>query len=173
MQHRIRAAALVVRNDRLLLIHHLERRTSADYWLPPGGGVELSDSSVFTCAARETMEETGVTISGSAILYVREFVDHAYEFRNVEFFILADAAEGEGEVCETRPPDHDSPAVAEVGWFSREMMKNMTVYPEILKEGFWRDRLESPIVARHIGTVVRKKRANQALQTTPMARKEI
>lgn len=149
----------MVRHERLLLVHHLERRTGVDYWLPPGGGLELSDSSVFACAARETMEETGVTISGSSILYVQEFVDHAHGFRNVEFFVLADVAAGEESACEMRSPNYDLPAVAEVGWFSMEMMKDMTIYPECLKDTFWRDRLVSPIVTRHVGTVVIEKRS--------------
>jgi 8-oxo-dGTP pyrophosphatase MutT (NUDIX family) len=29
------------------------------WWVPPGGGVETADTSVFDCARRETFEETG------------------------------------------------------------------------------------------------------------------
>lgn len=103
MNHGLRAATLVVRDRRLLLVKHFERRTGEHYWLPPGGAVESIDLSIFDCAKRETREETGVQIAASRIVYIREFIDFAYEFRNFEVFVLADQARGEAALREFWP----------------------------------------------------------------------
>ena len=167
MKHRIRSASLVVRDEKLLLVRHLARRADADYCIPPGGGMKRSDASVFACAERETLEETGVRVRGSKILYLREFIDHVYEVREMEFFILADTADGEAAVREIPLSGSDLPFVTEVGWFPKEKLQSMTVYPECLKTEFWDDRNSSPIQTRHLGTDIRKKReANQPVDST-------
>ena len=43
MRHRIRAAAIVVRNKRLLLVSE-ELPGIEPFWVPPGGGVEGEES---------------------------------------------------------------------------------------------------------------------------------
>ena len=103
MNHRLRAAALIIRDRQLLLVKQFEGRTGEHYWLPPGGGVESTDLSVFDCAKRETLEETPVQIEASRIVYIREFIDFAYDFRNFEVFVLADHARGEAVVREFWP----------------------------------------------------------------------
>lgn len=160
MEHRIRGAALVLRDDRLLLVHHFEGRTGADYWLPPGGGAEISDSSIFECAVRETREETGVEITASRIIYVKEFIDHAYAFRNFELFVLADAVNGEASVRESWPAGREYPSISEVRWFTKEEMAGLTVYPEQIKSLFWDDLSQGFPATRHLGTSIREKRAN-------------
>ena len=160
MKHRIRGACLVVRDEKLLLVRHLEGPTLADYWIPPGGGLEIDDASIFACAERETKEETGLEVSGRSILYLQEFVDHAFGYRNMEFFILADATGGEVQAVEVRTSSTGVPIVSEVGWFSRESMNAMTVFPDCLKDSFWDERKVAPFTTRHLGTKVRQKAAN-------------
>jgi len=43
MKHRIRAAGILINEDKLLLIKH--KHTNYDYWAPPGGGLEAIDTS--------------------------------------------------------------------------------------------------------------------------------
>ena len=54
--------------------------------------------------------------------------------------------------------------VAEVGWFPKEKLQSMTVYPVCLKTEFWDLRNLSPIPTRHLGTDIRKKK--EAFQAT-------
>jgi 8-oxo-dGTP diphosphatase len=170
MNHRLRAAALVIRDRRLLLVRQFERRTGEHYWLPPGGGVESSDISVFDCAKRETLEETGLQIEASRILYIREFIDFAYDFRNFEVFVIADFARGEVAVREVWPETREYPRVTEVQWMSPEQMSALTVYPEELKTGFWTDLEIGFPVARHLGSKIRQHAPNQAVEPMPVGR---
>jgi 8-oxo-dGTP pyrophosphatase MutT (NUDIX family) len=61
----ITATGLVLspERDRILIVHH--RRL--DRWLLPGGHVEPEDATIAAAAAREILEETGVTVSGGIL----------------------------------------------------------------------------------------------------------
>ena len=63
MKHRIRAAAIVVEGDSMLLVKHQGHGPEDGYmwWVPPGGGVE-GEESLVECARRETLEETGLSV---------------------------------------------------------------------------------------------------------------
>ena len=56
----ITCSGLVLSPDRcrILIVHH--RRL--DRWLLPGGHVELSDATIYAAAAREVLEETGISV---------------------------------------------------------------------------------------------------------------
>ena len=68
MRYGISAAALVVRDEQVLLVTHRETGRY-DFWLPPGGSLEGSES-IFECARRETLEETGLNVELEHILYI-------------------------------------------------------------------------------------------------------
>lgn len=53
----ITAGAIVMMDDRLLLIHH----GKLDKWLAPGGHIDPEDATMQAAAARELFEETGVS----------------------------------------------------------------------------------------------------------------
>ena len=63
MQHRIRAAAIVVQGDSVLLVQHQHNdlQGGRPWWVPPGGGVE-GEESLMDCAQREVLEETGLSV---------------------------------------------------------------------------------------------------------------
>lgn len=69
MQHRIRAAAIIINDNKILLVKHVHPETGHEWWVPPGGGVEEIDNSIFDCAKRETFEETNLKIDVSRLLY--------------------------------------------------------------------------------------------------------
>jgi len=63
---RNRAAAIIIRNGELLLIHR--QKPGRDYYIPPGGGVELDESFEEACI-REVKEETGLDVLGLQLVY--------------------------------------------------------------------------------------------------------
>jgi 8-oxo-dGTP pyrophosphatase MutT (NUDIX family) len=91
MRYGISAAALIVQNDRVLLVNHMEPG-KYDFWVPPGGSLSGSES-ILDCARRETLEETGLTVELGHILYIQEFWELGYHF--CKFFILCTAFSGD------------------------------------------------------------------------------
>ena len=137
MKHRIRAAALVVHDDRLLLVKSRIPHTGGICWVPPGGGV-LGEESIFECARREAFEEAGVSVEVGRVAYWGQFIDEHNYVHNFEAYILCDSFSGEPTTDNNLglPDEFD---VLEAVFLSREEMANLTVYPEQLKDEFWDD----------------------------------
>jgi 8-oxo-dGTP diphosphatase len=138
MKHRIRSAAIIVKDNAILLVKHKNPDNGNEWWVPPGGGLE-DDESIFECAKRETYEETGLTIELGQILYLRESVDSSRAIHQFEIFILANSFTGELTTANVRPQDLDSAYIKDVRFFSKRQMQGLTVFPEILKDKFWLD----------------------------------
>ena len=93
VKHRIRAAAIIVDGDSILLVKE-ETNHPQDgrfWWIPPGGGVE-GDESLEECARRETLEETGLSVDLGNIAYIRQFLEPGYH--HCEIFFLATSFSG-------------------------------------------------------------------------------
>ena len=135
MRYGISAAALITQQQRLLLVNHREHG-QYDFWVPPGGKLQGSES-IFDCARRETMEETGLSVVLDRIIYIVEYTEPGYHF--CKFFIqcktfdgnltLANREQGETFLVNTR-------------FFSKADMEGLDVRPTILKNRFW-DNLEA------------------------------
>jgi ADP-ribose pyrophosphatase YjhB (NUDIX family) len=138
LKHRIRAAAIVVRDKKVLLVKHQHPVTGLELWVPPGGRLEDGET-IYECAKRETYEETGLTVELGEIIYLREFIDLENARHNLEIFILAKAAEGEPTTTHLSLDDLDAAYIKEVRFLSQHEMKDLTVFPEILKDIFWKD----------------------------------
>ena len=138
MEHRIRASAIVLKDNRLLLVKHQHPVTGFEWWVPPGGRLEDGET-IYECAKRETYEETGLTVELGEIIYLREFVDLEMARHNLEIFILASTFEGNPTITHLIPEDLDAAYIKEVRFLSQQEMKGLTVFPEILKDVFWKD----------------------------------
>ena len=87
MKHRsprLAARALILHEDRLLLVNAYPGGRS-DLWCAPGGGVEVG-SSLHDNLRREVHEETGLTVSVGVPAMVNEFHDPATGFHQVDLF---------------------------------------------------------------------------------------
>jgi 8-oxo-dGTP pyrophosphatase MutT (NUDIX family) len=131
MRYGISAASIVVDDSRVLLVHH--REPGYDFWLPPGGSLE-GDESIFDCARRETLEETGLAVIPGQIAYIGEFVEPGYHF--VKFFIVATGFSGTPTI-DNRPEGEDH--LVDARFFSREEMQGLCVYPPRMRGEFWTD----------------------------------
>ena len=84
---RLAARALILHEDRLLLVNAYAGPRS-DLWCAPGGGVE-SGASLHDNLIREVHEETGLTISVGDPALINEFHDPATGFHQVDLFFRA------------------------------------------------------------------------------------
>lgn len=146
MRHRVRAAALILRStasssEILLVKHQHSKDPNKLIWLPPGGGLESKDASIFACAQREALEETGLTIQTSHIAYIHEFIDQVNQIRHVAFYMAVTAFRGELSL-EYRPQDDTNAlmTVLEPVWMRKEDLPALNLYPAHLKyDEFWGD----------------------------------
>jgi 8-oxo-dGTP pyrophosphatase MutT (NUDIX family) len=154
MKHRIRAAAIITRGDAILLVQHVHPKTDEEWWVPPGGGVEPEDKSVFDCARREVFEETGLTVDLTDIVYLREFLDQENQNRNIEIFIGSRSATGELTIRNVQGSGPDEHYIRDVRWVSKAELQDMVVYPEILKDKFWDDLAEGLPAMQYLGVQI-------------------
>ena len=143
MRYAISAGAIVVRDGRLLLVHHLGE--TCDFWVPPGGRLRGAES-ILDCTWRETYEETGLEGQPERVVYLQEFLEGDLHF--CKFWILSHAASGTPTV-EHRDPDEGF--VVEARFASQSEIARWTVYPAILKGQFWEDLEGGFPEARYLG----------------------
>jgi ADP-ribose pyrophosphatase YjhB (NUDIX family) len=144
MRYGISAAALIVRNEQVLLVNHRETGRY-DFWVPPGGGLQGSES-VFECARRETLEETGLDVELGRILYIQEFWEPGYHF--CKFFILCKSFRGDLTLANK---DQNEGFLVDARFFTQDELRELPVYPEILKDQFWDDLKAEHPVTRYLG----------------------
>ena len=152
MRHRIRAAAIVVEGDSVLLVQHQHNdiNQGESWWVPPGGGIE-GEESLIECAQRETLEETGLSVELGRIAYVREFVEPGYH--HCEVFFVASSYSGTlmtGSNPGTGIFDVDH-IIKDVRFVTRGEMADMTIYPEEIKTTFWHDLANELPETRYLG----------------------
>ncbi|MGB0497517.1 MAG: NUDIX domain-containing protein [Rubricella sp.] len=93
MKHpRLAVRALIVEEDRLLLVNAYPDRKS-DLWCAPGGGVE-AHASLPENLMREVFEETGLTISVGGLAGVNEFHAPDGSFHQIDLYFRASVARG-------------------------------------------------------------------------------
>jgi 8-oxo-dGTP diphosphatase len=144
MKHRISAGAIVMDDNRLLMVNHV-RPGSHDYWVAPGGGA-LGTEELRHTAARETLEETGLVVEPHSLAYIEEMAStHA---RQIKFWYLAQIT---GGALRTVPRTASGENIAGVRFLSREELRDKQIFPHVLTSDFW-DHLSIGFAApRHLG----------------------
>ena len=129
LPHRIAAGAIVVRDDRVLLVRYRDPE-GGTYLVAPGGGV-LEHESVADAAVRETFEETGVTVAPGPVLLIEDIL--ATRFKMCKVWLGCDVVAGEVTATEGARLEE----ILEVRWFRRAELDSETVYPWIVTERAW------------------------------------
>jgi 8-oxo-dGTP pyrophosphatase MutT (NUDIX family) len=146
MRYGISAGGIVIRDDRLLLVHHRGVEQGAfDFWVGPGGRLEGSES-IFDCAQREAFEETGLRVDPLRIVYIEEFVEPDYHF--CKFWILCRELGGSLTLDNENPAEHQ---VVEARFLAYPEMQGLRVYPEVFKDGLWEDARQGFPATRYLG----------------------
>ena len=97
-----------MRGGRILLVRR-HRSHGAGTWSPPGGHLDFGET-LETCAIRETVEETGVTVRRASFFAITNdiFADEGKHYITV--WMRAEGSEGQ-------PAVQDSSEISDVGWF--------------------------------------------------------
>jgi len=131
---RIAARAVILHDDRLLLVNAYADANST-LWCAPGGGVEKG-SSIPDNLIREVHEETGLTISVGPPCLINEFHDPKTGFHQIEVFFRCKITQGRLD-----PDWQDTERiVVRRRWVTREEMAGLRYKPDSLPEIAWRDR---------------------------------
>jgi len=145
MNIRILARTIVFHNRKILLV----RNKNENFWYPPGGEWNYENENILQAAAREVKEETGLNVKITKLLYLQEF--HATpEIIFFETFWLAKPLRGWNLNKEHIDSDL-SGKVADAKLFSEKEINHLKVFPQKLKNDFWKkikelERAEDPFI---------------------------
>lgn len=128
---RIAARAVILHDDRLLLVNAYPGERS-DLWCAPGGGVDAGQSLADTLR-REVHEETGLRVAVGAPCLVNEFHDPGSGFHQVEVFFRCSLAEA-GLPGGWRDP---AGVVTRRRFFSRQEAGQIRLKPDSLVAVAW------------------------------------
>ncbi len=131
MSVRLAVRALILHEDRLLLVNAYADKTS-DIWCAPGGGVE-PHSSLPDNLMREVHEETGLSIAVGAPVMVNEFHSPERNFHQVEVFFRAEITDG---VLDDTWRDPEA-VVTKRRFFARDELSGIRARPAGLAEAAW------------------------------------
>lgn len=134
MKHRsprIAARALILHQDRLLLVNAYRGGVS-DLWCAPGGGA-MPGTSLPENLIREVHEETGLTITIGDPALVNEFHDPVSGFHQVDIYFRCTLHEG------TLNPRWRDPegVVTQRRFFTRPQMDSIRFKPDSLTNAAW------------------------------------
>jgi len=150
MQHRIRAAGVLIRDGAMLLLR--VKDFSGEYWIPPGGGLEAEDKSTKQCLIREFREEAGLAVEVGELICVREFYETHLDRYNAEFFYLIDDYQGVPHLSNLVGLN-DENYIQALDWVPIPLLEDMRIYPKELK-GKLLDLIEAGQFSNHLGSYV-------------------
>ncbi len=130
---RLAARALILHEDRLLLVNAYPNAHLA-LWCAPGGGCEAGQSLPENLA-REVMEETGLTVTVGQPVLVNEFHDPDTGFHQVDLFFRCTLAAGD---LDDRWEDPEG-VVTDRRFFSRVELASgrVSFKPDSLADAAW------------------------------------
>ncbi len=127
---RLAVRAVILRDDRLLLVNAWKGRTHL--WCAPGGGVEVHQS-LPEALVREVREETGLVVEVGAPCLVNEFHDPHGPFHQVDVYFRARIASGDPDGPWADPEG----VVTHRLWATREEVGRLRVKPDSLAAVAW------------------------------------
>ena len=104
---------LVFRGGRLLLVRD-RGGSQPGTWAPPGGHLEFGETP-HSCAARETLEETGIRVDRIEFVGITNDYFEEIGRHYITIWMRGEAGEGDAVVG-------DAEEILEVGWFERSQL---------------------------------------------------
>ena len=121
---RIRVAAVLIQDGRLLLIQH--QKDGKKYWLLPGGGVIFGED-LKSALKRELKEELGIDISVNDLVYSSDSISENSERHIVNLYFECVYSSGEFKLAEEE-------RLVNYGFFGISDLDKMKIIPPIKKE---------------------------------------
>nr|WP_086939598.1 NUDIX domain-containing protein [Thaumasiovibrio occultus] len=150
MQHRIRAAGILVNENKILMLKVHDH--TGEYWTLPGGGLEKDDGDTRAALKREFLEETGLTAEVGDFLFVREFFETTKNRYHVELFYRMTDWHGEISLANLEGLN-DQDYIQAIDWLDKAQLQAARVYPVELKQELWH-WLENGISSLHVGSFI-------------------
>ena len=141
---RISAGGIIVSDNKVLLVHHYQKGIY-DYWVLPGGGIEENEG-IFKATEREVLEETNLKVKAEKIVYIEEFMDEGKYV--CKFWVLCEVDQIKLSI------DHigrNEDYIIDAGFFSKEELAGLIVFPKVLKNSFWQDLASGFLEIRYLG----------------------
>jgi 8-oxo-dGTP diphosphatase len=132
MNHRIATGALVVHQNRVLLVRH-RKPNAYDFWVAPGGGAEGGED-LHVALRREVREESGLVVEPERIAYIEELLTPHTRECKVWFY-----ARLVGGVLSTSALEAKREFIVDAKFMSRAEFDGKTVFPPVLANVFWTD----------------------------------
>lgn len=135
---RVRVCGICIKNNQLLLAKHDGIGENGSLWIPPGGGLEFSESAE-AALKREFIEECGIHIDVEKLLFTNEFFKDP--LHAIELFFKVEMQSGEVKVGYDPEFDKNNQIIKEVRFMSFDEInalpdeeKHNILHGEILEE---------------------------------------
>lgn len=124
---KVRAAGLVVKKSKILLMNH--RKNGESYWVLPGGGIEFCERAR-KGLEREFREELGIRVHADGLAFVDEVVlpEGRRSRHNIDLYFTCKAGSFKSVRLEK------GSAVSGYGFFSVREMEKMDLRPPLKRE---------------------------------------
>ncbi len=134
MKHRISSGAVVVVDDRVLLVRHC-KKDSYDFWVAPGGGI-IDEEDIYSAAVREVVEETGLTVNPVKPVYLEQFYQPGLQ--HIKTWVLCEYLAGEISVAAHEAVREH---IVEAQFMDEAQVVGLKkpVFPDLFKQQFWSD----------------------------------
>lgn len=120
MYPRLRVTAVIIRDDKFLLIEEkIKSENNELFWLYPGGGVEKGET-LEEAVIREVKEETNLEAKIISPIIFREVVIKEQNFHTLNFYYLVEALTDDLKL-EEKANNH--------GWFTAEEASKLKMTP--------------------------------------------
>ena len=128
---------VVERDGALLLVRH-EKPGRDPYWVLPGGRLEPGET-IPECAAREIMEETGLTGRFLGVMYVSEFLREGRHTVDVTVRFEADRDAEAALGSDPEVEEGSEPTLKELRWVEVEELEETGLLPVRVRDRLRRD----------------------------------
>ena len=143
MKHRISVGALVVNQNKILMVNH-RRQDRYDFWVAPGGGVKGIET-IEHAVIREVMEETGFKVAVGRLLYIEEMYEPS--LRMIKFWYQCEILSGE---LDSNSPEAKAEFIVDAKFMSKQELSKNIIFPSVLVDDFWEKSAQKVITPEHL-----------------------